>query len=237
MKYYKILRSDMTHHGFVYKEGLNVDINPFDETPCCGGGLFFSDAENILSFVGYGDLIAEVKIPNGEQIVQVRSKYKSHTIVLKNIKPLWNIDTLEYLIQAGIDIHVNNDYVFGCAAESGYLDIVKYLISQGANIHADNNWAFRRAASNGHLKIVQYLKEQDEFMDDYAFLAASENGQLDVVKYFVENGVDIHSHHDYAFRWAAHNNHLEVVKYLADNGADIKYGTPEILEYLNSINK
>ena len=216
MKYYKILRSDMTHHGFKYHEGLNIDTEPFDETPYCGGGLFFSDKQSILAFCGYGSLIAEVEIPNGEQIVQVRSKYKSHAIILKNIKPLWNIDTLEYLIQAGIDIHIDNDYVFGCAAESGYLDIVKYLISQGANIHAYNDWAFRRAASNGHLNIVQYLKEQGDFMVDYAFLAAVENGQLDVVKYFVDNGADIHFHNDYAFRW---------------------YGTPEVAAYLNSINK
>ena len=40
--YYKILRSDLTHNGFVYKEGLNVLDGPFNSDPCCKpGGLFF----------------------------------------------------------------------------------------------------------------------------------------------------------------------------------------------------
>ena len=182
MKYYKILRSDMIHHGFVYKEGLNIDTEPFDETPDCCGGLFFSDAQNVLSFCDYGDLIAEVEVPNGEKIIPVKDKYKSHAIVLKNIKPLWNIDTLEYLIQAGIDIHVGNDFAFEYAAGNGYLDIVKYLISQGANIHADNDLALRWASQKNQLEIVKYLISQDtEF----------EWGHLEVIQFLINNGTNI----------------------------------------------
>ena len=153
MKYYKILRTDMTHHGFKYQEGLNIDTEPFDETPDCGGGLFFSDAKNILAFCDYGDLIAEVEIPKDEKIVKVNDKYKSHAIVLKNIKPLWNINTFEYLIQEGVDIHAYNEMAMENAAETGHLDVIKFLIDKGADIHADNNWAFRY----GTKEIKEYL--------------------------------------------------------------------------------
>lgn len=38
--YFKILNEDLTHHGYTYKEGLNVDIKPFDPEPNRNGGLF-----------------------------------------------------------------------------------------------------------------------------------------------------------------------------------------------------
>ena len=174
MKYYKILSSDMTHHGFVYKEGLNIDTKPFDETPNCGGGLFFSNAQNILSFVNYGKLIAEIEVPDGTKIVQVEDKYKAHAIVLKNIRPIWTVDTFKYFIEEGINIHADDDYALIYAAKNGYLEVVRYLIDKGVNIHADNDWALKYAAGNGHLEVVQYL---------------------------IDKGADIHADDDYAFKY------------------------------------
>ena len=188
MKYYKILSSDMTHHGFVYKEGLNIDTEPFDKTPVCGGGLFFSDAQNILAFVNYGKLIAEIEVPDGTKIVQVEDKYKAHAIVLKNIRPIWTVDTFKYFIEEGINIHADDDWALISAAFNGYLEVVRYLIDNGANIHARNDDALRCAAQNGHLEVVQYL---------------------------IDKGADIHADDDYAF----------------------KYGTAEVITYLNSLNK
>ena len=153
MKYYKILSSDMTHHGFVYKEGLNIDTKPFDETPDCGGGLFFSDAQNILAFVNYGKLIAEVEVPDGTKIVQVEDKYKAHAIVLKHIKPIWTVDTFKYFIEEGINIHADDDYALIYAAKNGYLEVVRYLIENGANIHARNDYAFKY----GTAEVITYL--------------------------------------------------------------------------------
>ena len=218
MKYYKILRSDMTHHGFVYTEGLNIDTEPFDEIPACGGGLFFSNAENILAFCNYGDLIAEVEIPIDEKVVKVENKYKSHSIVLKNIKSIWTVDTFKYFIEEGIDIHADDDWALRYAAFNGHLEVVQYLIDKGADIHAYDDYALRYAAINGYLEVVRYL---------------------------IDNGANIHARNDDALRCAAFNGHLEVVQYLIDKGADIhadddwafKFGTTEVITYLNSLNK
>ena len=80
-----------------YKEGSNVGIKPFDPSPECGGSLFFSDEKNILSFCGYGDLIAEVTVPVGETIVPVGNKYKANKIILYNIYILWDIKIFKEL--------------------------------------------------------------------------------------------------------------------------------------------
>ena len=248
MKYYKILRSDMTHHGFKYHEGLNIDIFPFDETPNCGGGLFFSDAQNILAFVNYGKLIAEIEVPDGTKIVQVEDKYKAHSIVLKNIRPIWTVDTFKYFIEEGINIHADDDYALRYAAGNGHLEVVQYLIDKGADIHAYDDWAFRYSSENGYLEVVQYLIDKGADIhayDDDALKYAAINGYLEVVRYLIDKGANIHADNDYALRYAARNGYLEVVRYLINKGANIhsnndevfRYGTAEVVTYLNSLNK
>ena len=58
--YFKILREDLTHHGYIYQEGLNVYSKPYDSIPSNREGLFFTDIENISEFYSCGNKIAEV---------------------------------------------------------------------------------------------------------------------------------------------------------------------------------
>ena len=158
--YYKILKKNMLHYSMQYKEGLNVDIKPFNSSPVCGGGLFFSDEKNILAFCGYGDLIAEVTIPEGEKIVPVENKYKANKIILSNIRDLWTKETFKYLVRKGINLHADDDEVLRWAVGNGHLKVVKYLVEQGAGIHAGDDYALKWASENGHLEVVKYLKDQ-----------------------------------------------------------------------------
>ena len=218
MKYYKILRSDMTHHGFVYKEGLNIDTEPFDETPNYGGGLFFCDKEHILGFCDYGNLIAEVEIPIGEKVIKVDNQYKAHAIILKNIKPLWNPNTLAYLVKKGVNIHIDDDFLFKIASTNGHLETIQYMIDNGTNVHAYDEWALITASGAGHLEMIKYLLNKGADIhadDDDAYCYAAENGHIEVVKYLIYKGANIHAHNDWAFR----------------------YGTKEIKEYLTSLQK
>ena len=185
--YFKILGEDLTYNGYTYHEGLNIDPNPFDPTPDYGNGLFFADEKEILRFCDYGTKIAEVIIPEGEEIVQVEEKYKAHRIILGEIRNLWTVETFEWLMKYGADIHSKNDYVLRCAVDNYDLDMVKCLVEQGANVHAD---------------------------DDYVLCWAAEEGQLEMVKYLVKRGADVHAQNDYALHCATHYGHLEVVAYL-----------------------
>jgi hypothetical protein len=61
-KFYKILREDLTHHGFKYQLGLNIDTVPFNPTgECRPGGLYYTDIDHIFRYSKYGSLIAEVE--------------------------------------------------------------------------------------------------------------------------------------------------------------------------------
>lgn len=215
--YFKILRENLTPYDFTYKEGLNVDPNPFDPDPVCGGGLFFSDEKRILTFGRYGTKIAEVMIPDGEQVVSVQDKYKAHQIVLGGIHDLWTVETFEWLRCCGVDLHADNDFALRLAAKGGYLDVIKYLVEQKADIRVDNDYVLCCAAMNGHLEIIKYLVKLGANIHAWSecpLRFAASNGHPEVVKYFAELGSNIHACCDDSLYSATKNGHLEVVEYL-----------------------
>jgi len=99
--YYKLLKPDLTHYDFIYKEGLNVLIEPFNPNSECGeGGLYFSDMDNIFKWIAIYNynrdlLIACVHLPEDAQNISIddygRKKYKSDKIILSNIRRLDNL--------------------------------------------------------------------------------------------------------------------------------------------------
>lgn len=92
MEFYKLLARDLRHYGMTYKEGLNVDVLPFNpHGECQQGGLYFTTA----AFVGEWmkpdwPLIADVTIPADAQVYPEKcgTKWKADRLVLSNIRPL-----------------------------------------------------------------------------------------------------------------------------------------------------
>lgn len=116
--YFKILREDLTHHGYIYQEGLNVYSKPYDSIPSNREGLFFTDIENISEFYSCGNKIAEVILPDGEEVIKRTTDYKAHKIILGEIRDLWTINTLEYLKECGVDFQANGHHILHCAARN-----------------------------------------------------------------------------------------------------------------------
>ena len=244
--YYKILPEDLNCRGFQYHEGLNIDskeITPY----MCENGLHFADAEHILNFCNYGQIIAEVELPEDAVVYHFCNQSKADKIILKNLRPLWSIETVEALIREDVEFESYMNHMLYEAAKYGYLDIVKYLVEHGANIHDSDYDTVCCASKYGHLEIVEYLVEHGANIyawDDYPLRWASYNGHLDVVKYLVEQGSNIHTGHDFALREASSSGHLDVVKYLIEQGANIhaqddealfsasKYGHLDVVKYL-----
>ena len=215
MKYYKIVNPE-GHNGLVYKEGLNVDPKPFnDKCNCEDVGIYFS-REDILAFLYDGSELYEVE-PIGEVYENPGSpkKFKAHSVNLKYVGKVQ--DNIQFLVEQGADIHVQNNYILKRSATKGQLDVVKYLVENGANIHAENDYALRYSACNGHLEVVKYLVENGadiHSIDDFALRWSAELGQFNIVKYLVEQGADIHTDDDFALRYSAKNGHTEIAEYL-----------------------
>ena len=111
MVFYKLLRADMNHRGFKYKEGYNELPEKFDINPkiCGPGGLYFSDEKDIFGwtinyFTTYNEsiLIAKVTLLNDSQFVAMimntfdniydnnYNSYKTDKLILSEIQTLEN---------------------------------------------------------------------------------------------------------------------------------------------------
>ena len=157
--YLKITNSNETHHGLKFKRGLIEDpLKWNNDANCEPGGIYFTTPKYICKFLEYGIWLREVTIPDDAKISHGYKKSKANKLIFGKRRDLRKIETWEWLVSIGADIHAWNDYALRMASRNGHLDIVKYLVSKGADIHAWNDYALRMASLNGHLDVVNYLK-------------------------------------------------------------------------------
>ena len=70
--YYKVLNKELNHVGFQYKLGLNIDTEEFNSSGSNeSGGLYFTDKENIIKYLHFGEYIAEITIPDDAQSIMI----------------------------------------------------------------------------------------------------------------------------------------------------------------------
>ena len=237
--YYKITNAEENHHGFQYQDGLNVLVEEFNENPdpCGAGGFYFTDAEHIFEFLEFGIYLREVTLPIDNpafKMVKDGIKYRTNMIILGKRYDLFTIETMQYIISKGANMHVDDDWPLRNRVYDGHFEAVKCLVEVGANIHANRDEPLIISAENGNLEILKYIimKGADlHARDDKAFRKAAENGHLEVVKYLVESGANVHAYGEFALKYSADNGHFEVVKYLIESGADVKIGYEYVLEY------
>jgi len=87
----KVLRRSLTHHGFTYKEGENVDILPFNPSGSCReGGLYFTIEKYISLYFSMGDLVADVTLPANAKVYDdpTGNKWKADRIIISNIRTI-----------------------------------------------------------------------------------------------------------------------------------------------------
>ena len=238
--YYKITNAEECHHGFQYKDGLNILEEKFNDNAndhCCAGGLYFSDAEHIFAFLSFGIYLREIMLPIDDpefKMISDENKYRANKIILGKRYELASVETIKMLVEKGADIHAKDDYALSYSAGNGHLEIVKYLIEKGANIHARYDAPLRYSAQNSHLEVLKYLIESGADIhadDDDALKWSAVKGHFEVVKDLVARGADIHAGCDAALRWCAEDGHLNVVKYLIEKGADIHAKDDYALRY------
>jgi len=157
-KLYKYLNPDLTHFGFKYKNGLNVDTIPFNPSDSCKpGGLYYAP-KDILHFVGnLNGYIAEIEIPEDALIYKDLGrpeKWKADKIIIKK-KYKITVKLLERMIKDGVrfDLDVKN-LLLRKVAYQNRLDIVKFLVNSGAD---ELNFVLNFASYYGHLNVVEFL--------------------------------------------------------------------------------
>ena len=213
----KLLRTGRRHYDHTYTDGLNVCTQPWDGGLCTPGGLYACELRHLCEWISlYPDIteVAWVDVPDDAQVARFPTKIKASALVLTGSMPISTAVGLA--IQAGADVHADNDYALHWASKYGHLSVVEFLVKAGANVHANNNEALRWASEYGHLPVVEFLVKAGANVadNDYALRWASEYGHLPVVEVLVKAGANVHADKDYALRWASKYGHLPVVEFL-----------------------
>jgi ankyrin repeat protein len=126
-----------------------------------------------------------------------------------------NLAQVKQLLINGGDINIDKALIY--AAHNGHLEVVKVLLEAGANVHIDNDKAFRKAAKDGHTEVVKLLLTTGANVHakkDYALRNAAKNCNVEIVEILLAHGANAHNADNLALRLAVIQNHTEVVRVL-----------------------
>jgi len=103
-------------------------------------------------FLTMGSATSIPSIPN-----HIIDNWKDNELKLASKDGIFDI--VEYLIEHGADIHIDNDYALRYASKNRHVKIIKYLLAHGANVHVNNDRPLRYALTCNHLEIIKILIE------------------------------------------------------------------------------
>ena len=88
------------------------------------------------------------------------------TLNRRLLKASQNGDTedVQILLEAGANVHAEDNFALLCASANGHTEIVKLLLEAGANVHAVHHQALRWASHRGHTEIVKLLRAARLFL-------------------------------------------------------------------------
>jgi ankyrin repeat protein len=142
--------------------------------------------------------------------------------MLKKAAVVGHMELVRYLVEAGADIHTEEDYALRYAAKNGHLEVVRFLIENGADVHAENEFALKTAFFKGFKDIVFYLIDRgaDIHIEGEVLLRwAAAEGDKNMVRYLIERGAN---RKEAALQEAVYYNRIETVELLLELGADAK---------------
>ena len=211
-KFYKFIRKDRTHRGYVYRLGLNVDTKPFYPFgTCTEGGLYFTDIRNIMEYYGYGSYIGIITLPDDSQVYVEKNKFKADKLVVSELLDN-ETSVLEVLKSSRENGCPWDEMLCAYAAQNGHLLVLRWARENGCP------WDGRTcnfAARNGHLNVLQWARENDCPWDENTCNNAAENGHLNVLQWARENGCPWEK---FTCSYAALNGHLNVLQWARENG-------------------
>ncbi|XP_032221593.2 ankyrin-1 [Nematostella vectensis] len=143
---------------------------------------------------------------------------------------------LEYLIQAGCNIHAHERHgntALHFAASTGNTENARCLLLKGAAVDQETTWGrtpLHVAAKNGNLEAVKLLLDWGAKIDsttvnqDTALILAAEKGHIDVVEYLLQKSSFVNQPNlagCTALHFVAKQGHLGVARLLIQNGSSL----------------
>jgi len=235
-EYFKVTNAKENHHGFQYRNGLNVLIEEFNDNPndsCCAGGLYFTYKENIHKFFDYGIYLRVVTLPKEDpEFKMVRDpqgdKWRANKIILGEKYSLFDHKTYQ-LFGLG---YMQRDMMDG-ASSLGFIDTLEWLVQSGLNTHYSAN-AIDSASQSGRINVLNWwLKSglklkyssnainfinNNKRMDEY----------FDILDWWKKSGLEISYSRDILDN-ASERGYVDILEQWKKSGLPMKYSSRAII--------
>ena len=222
--YYMIVRQDLIYNKKILTEGLNT-YDGFSKSPYNKNGFFLLTGETLLYCLECGSKIIEVNIPDDEELIVLKSGYKTSRIIIKdldNIQDLYTLSTIHWFKREGINIETYKYDYFLNLCKHGSLYAAKYFYeTNNLNIHYNNEFIFRKLCCFHKLETLKWIYNLGD-VDIYAnnneaFRHACEFNILEVAQWLYNlGGINIYEKNNYVFKWSLYEGSLETLMWLVD---------------------
>lgn len=200
IEYFKITNETENHHGFQYKDGLNVLDRPFEASGrCVKGGLYFTTRSYIDKYYLYGINIRRIILPRSEPGFQMvldpdGDKWRANKIIFGEKYDL--LDPLTYQI-LNLDI-TKNKYFVDFASKYGRIDSLNWWLESKLNLHYSDNAMIYASMCNKIIVLDWWLKQSknlDNPLDlkytGFAIDLARFHKNEDVLLWWINSGIKI----------------------------------------------
>ncbi|AGF85209.1 hypothetical protein QJ854_gp573 [Moumouvirus goulette] len=191
-KLIKIINEEWNHHGFKYKLGTNILIEPFNEdtSKLCGpGGLYYIYLKDISGYYNYGTNLAVISLPeNGPdlKVIFLDGKFRANKINIDQVFSLFDIDTYQ---KFNLNIS-DNEYIVYFAVKYKNFNFLNWWINSNIDLYYDQNIC-ELIYKNNYIDILQWWIKSGKKLPkiNNEFIVASSNGFIDILKCCVENNL------------------------------------------------
>lgn len=139
-----------------------------------------------------------------------------------------DIETVDFLLSRGADVHYDDDYALKWAALYGHKDLVRHLVDDlGVDPQADGNAALWNASFYKHFDVVRLLIDRGvdvNAKDGIALTYACAHADREMVEFLLNHGAKVNADDGAALAMAAGYDQVDIVNLLIERGADVNAG-------------
>ena len=235
-EYYDIHRADLERetgfHYDDYRQRVGRRIDELFLASVYHGNLYLMERlapDDISTSVYNGALHKAVQYGHFEILKRLKARFSHlvHAPLITTASEFGSLDIVDYLINLGEDVTLDNNAPIVKALERLHYDIAWKLVELGANMSARNHQALRYACEYGHTETVRLViepKYNSTIAYHQSLVVASRKGYTEIVSLLLDIGVDPQASNGNSrpLYEASNGGHLDIVNLLLKRNVSLE---------------